>query len=53
MQQDVGIAKQQKVGKQGRDGSIKQFSKQPLPWEFFTWFTSHDVVNVFSFPLQS
>ena len=28
---DTGIAEQQKVGEQGRDGSIKQFSIQPHP----------------------
>jgi len=28
---DVGIADQQKAGKQGRDGIIKQFSTQPHP----------------------
>ena len=29
MYQDVGIAEQQKVGKDGRDDSIKQVSTQP------------------------
>ena len=29
MQQDVGIADQQKAGKQGRDDNIKHFSMQP------------------------
>ena len=31
MSQDVGIADQQKAGKQGRNDSIKQFSIQPHP----------------------
>ena len=34
MLRDVGIAEQQKVGKQGRDDSIKQFSIQPHPTIF-------------------
>ena len=38
MWQDVGIAEWQKVGKQGRDDSIKQVSIQPLT--FFQYLTS-------------
>jgi len=34
MRQDVGIADQQKAGKQGRDDSIKQFSTQPHPTSY-------------------
>ena len=39
--QDIGIAEQQNVGKQGRDGSIKQFSNMS-PYIFF-FYTHNDI----------
>ena len=35
MEMSIGIAEQQKVGKQGRDDSIKQFSIQLTLYRYF------------------